>query len=138
MRWPPRFGHAHEAWPGITLSGIVILAAAVIADALGETGMRHDLLLTGGHVIDPASGVDGRRDVAFASGKVAAVDAAIPRESAREVVDVTGAYVAPGLVDLHAHAFIAGHDLGIETDAVCASTGVTTLCDAGSTGAAST
>lgn len=98
--------------------------------------MRHDLLLTGGHVIDPASGVDGRRDVAFASGRVAAVDTAIPRETAREVVDVSGAYVAPGLVDLHAHAFIAGHDLGIETDPVCASTGVTTLCDAGSTGAA--
>ena len=98
--------------------------------------MRHDLLLTGGHVIDPASGVDGRRDVAFASGRVAAVDATIPRETAREVVDVSGAYVAPGLVDLHAHAFIAGHDLGIEIDPVCASTGVTTLCDAGSTGAA--
>src|SRR6185436_20054406 len=98
---------------------------AASSGATGETGMRHDLLLTGGHVIDPASGVDGRRDVAFASGKVAAVDAAIPRESAREVVDVTGAYVAPGLVDLHAHAFIAGHDLGIETDAVCSSTGVT-------------
>jgi hypothetical protein len=32
----PRFGHAHEAWPGITISGIVILAAAVIADAYGE------------------------------------------------------------------------------------------------------
>jgi hypothetical protein len=98
--------------------------------------MRHDLLLTGGHVIDPASGVDGRKDVAFASGRVAAVDTAIPRETAREVVDVSGSYVAPGLVDLHAHAFIAGHDLGIETDPVCAATGVTTLCDAGSTGAA--
>jgi dihydroorotase len=98
--------------------------------------MRHDLLLTGGHVVDPLSGVDGRRDVAFASGRVAAVDATIPRETAREVVDVSGAYVAPGLIDLHAHAFIAGHDLGIETDAVCSSTGVTTLCDAGSTGAA--
>jgi dihydroorotase len=98
--------------------------------------MRHDLLLTGGHVIDPASGVDGRKDVAFASGRVAAVDTAIPRETAGEVVDVSGSYVAPGLVDLHAHAFIAGHDLGIETDPVCAATGVTTLCDAGSTGAA--
>jgi hypothetical protein len=32
----PRIGHAHEAWPGITISGIVILAAAVIADAFGE------------------------------------------------------------------------------------------------------
>jgi hypothetical protein len=36
MRWPPRLGHAHEAWPGITISGIVILAAAVIADSFGE------------------------------------------------------------------------------------------------------
>jgi dihydroorotase len=96
----------------------------------------HDLLLRGGHVIDPAAGVDGRRDVAFASGRVAAVDAAIPPGAARQVVDVSGTYVAPGLIDLHAHAFIAGHDLGIETDGVCASTGVTTLCDAGSTGAA--
>lgn len=34
-RWP-RIGHAHQAWPGITISGIVILAAAVIADAFGE------------------------------------------------------------------------------------------------------
>jgi len=98
--------------------------------------MRYDLVLQGGHLIDPAAGLDGRRDIAFSAGRVAAVDTAIPREAGREVVDVTGAFVSPGLVDLHAHAFIAGHDLGIETDAICASTGVTTLCDAGSTGAA--
>ena len=35
FRWP-RIGRAHEAWPGITISGIVILAAAAIADAFGE------------------------------------------------------------------------------------------------------
>ena len=98
--------------------------------------MRFDLVLTGGHVIDPATGVDGRRDVAFGSGRVVAVDSRIARHAAREAIDVAGAYVVPGLIDLHAHAFIAGHDLGIETDAVCRSTGVTTLCDAGSTGAA--
>lgn len=98
--------------------------------------MRHDLVLKGGRLIDPAAGVDGPRDVAFSAGRVSAVDHSIPREAAREVVDVAGAYVTPGLIDLHAHAFIAGHDLGIQTDPVCASTGVTTLCDAGSTGAA--
>jgi len=98
--------------------------------------MRYDLILKGGQLLDPAAGLEARRDVAFASGRVAAVDADIPREVARETVDVGGAYVAPGLIDLHAHAFIAGHDLGIETDPICAATGVTTLCDAGSTGAA--
>jgi dihydroorotase len=97
--------------------------------------MRYDLVLKGGHVIDPASGVDARRDVAFSTGRVAAVDADIPAGAARETVDVRGAYVAPGLIDLHAHAFIAGHDLGVRTDPICAATGVTTLCDAGSTGA---
>jgi dihydroorotase len=98
--------------------------------------VRFDLVLKGGHLLDPAAGVDARRDVGFAAGRVAAVDADIPRDAARQVVDVGGAHVAPGLVDLHAHAFIAGHDLGIETDPICAATGVTTLCDAGSTGAA--
>jgi dihydroorotase len=98
--------------------------------------MRYDLVLKGGRLIDPAAGVDGLRDVAFSAGRVAAVDADIPREAGREVVDLAGACVAPGLIDLHAHAFIAGHDLGLDTDRVCRSTGVTTLCDAGSSGAA--
>lgn len=35
MRWP-RLGRPHEAWPGITIAGVVILAAAVLADAFGE------------------------------------------------------------------------------------------------------
>jgi hypothetical protein len=35
-RWRPRIGRAHESWPGISISGVVILAAAVIADAFGE------------------------------------------------------------------------------------------------------
>ena len=35
FRWP-RIGRGHEAWPGITIAGIVILAAAVVADAFGD------------------------------------------------------------------------------------------------------
>ncbi|MBI3457734.1 MAG: amidohydrolase/deacetylase family metallohydrolase [Candidatus Rokubacteria bacterium] len=98
--------------------------------------MRYDLVLKGGHLIDPASGLDERRDVAFSAGRVAAVEPDIPTQASRETGDLAGAYIAPGLIDLHAHAFIGGHDLGIEIDAICGSTGVTTLCDAGSTGAA--
>ena len=98
--------------------------------------MHYELLLKGGHVIDPAAGVNGPRDVAFASGRVAAVASSIPGDACRTVVDVSGRYVVPGLVDVHAHAFLAGHNLGIETDEACRSSGVTTLVDAGSTGAA--
>jgi hypothetical protein len=35
LRWP-RIGRAHESWPGVTIAGVVILAAAVLADAFGE------------------------------------------------------------------------------------------------------
>ena len=49
-----------------------------------------DLLLRGGRVIDPASGIDGMKDVAIRNGKIAAVQADILPTSAREVVDVTG------------------------------------------------
>ena len=70
--------------------------------------MRFDLLIRNGHLIDPAAGLDARRDVAFAAGRVVAVEAGIPPGQAREVVDAAGAFVAPGLIDLHAHAFIAG------------------------------
>jgi dihydroorotase len=98
--------------------------------------VRFDLVLKGGHLIDPGTGQEGLRDVGFSAGRVAAVDREIPADAGRQTIDVTGAYVSPGLIDLHAHAFIAGHDLGLEMDAICRSTGVTTLCDAGSTGAA--
>jgi hypothetical protein len=68
-RWPPRIGHAHEAWPGITISGIVILAAAVIADAFGDpprggprlyVGLGLGLVvLVGGYVLRRVERRDG-------------------------------------------------------------------------------
>ena len=55
--------------------------------------MQYDILLSGGRVIDPAQGIDGALDVAIQDGRVAAVQAAIPRESAKEVLDVSGKLV---------------------------------------------
>lgn len=52
-----------------------------------------------------------------------------------QVVDVRGAYISPGFIDLHAHVFPAAADLGIDADKVGIDQGVTTLVDAGSTGA---
>src|SRR6267143_1809422 len=64
-----------------------------------------DLLLRGGRVIDPASGIDGIKDVAIRNGKVAAVQSDILPTSAREVLDVTDKIVLPGLIDTHAHVY---------------------------------
>lgn len=98
--------------------------------------MQYDLLLTGGEVIDPGAGLRGVMDVAIAGGKIAAVAPSIPANQALRTISAKGRLVMPGLVDMHAHVLINGHDMGIHTDLFCRSSGVTTLCDAGSTGSA--
>ena len=95
----------------------------------------YDLLLRGGHVIDPAHGIDEPRDVAVADQKVAAVERVIDPSLARRVVDVTGLIVTPGLIDLHAHCVVGGNGRwGFPPDMYFAS-GVTTVVDAGTYGA---
>jgi dihydroorotase len=125
---------------------------------------RYDLLLKGGHVIDPANGLDGKMDVAVSVGKIAAVERDIPGNQAAKVVDVSGLYVTPGLIDIHYHIGHGGapldwfapdspdHEvplataslttgprsqlapLGVPADLALQS-GVTTIVDAGTAGA---
>src|ERR1700685_2501869 len=91
-----------------------------------------DLLLRGGRVIDPAAGIDGLKDVAIRNGKIAAVQSDILPTSAKEVVDVTGKIVLPGLIDTHAHVYqyVTGR-FGMDADLVGVQSGVTTLIDQG-------
>jgi dihydroorotase len=94
-----------------------------------------DLLIQGGHVIDPATGKNGRFDVAIRRDRIAAVEPHIPAESAAHVIDATGQYVTPGLVDLHTHIYYGSTFWGIQPDPVAARSGVTTWLDVGSAGA---
>ncbi|MBW2148616.1 MAG: amidohydrolase/deacetylase family metallohydrolase [Deltaproteobacteria bacterium] len=98
--------------------------------------MKYNLLLKGGKIVDAAAGLDGRMDVGVCGEFIAEVAPDLNPAEARRVMDISGLIVAPGLIDLHAHAFIAAGHLGLETDITCRSTGVTTLVDAGSCGAA--
>ncbi|MGH2459265.1 MAG: amidohydrolase/deacetylase family metallohydrolase, partial [Chloroflexota bacterium] len=97
--------------------------------------MPYDLLLKGGTVVDPARGLNAARDVAIQGGRIAAVEPAISSDQAAKVVDVSGKYVTPGLVDLHVHAYWGSTYWGVDVDPVAARTGVITSVDAGSAGA---
>jgi dihydroorotase len=92
----------------------------------------YDLLLRGGHVICPASNLDGVMDVAVRDGRIAAVQSDILPSSAKEVVDVAGKLVLPGLIDTHAHCYqyVTGR-FGMDADLVGVQSGVTTLIDQG-------
>lgn len=102
---------------------------------------QYDILLKGGIVIDPKNNLNDLRDVAILGGKIALVEANIPASTSKKVIDVTGLYVVPGLVDDHSHLF-AGTDRGahangeysIFPDGFTFRTGTTTIVDAGSSG----
>jgi dihydroorotase len=105
--------------------------------------MAYDLLIKGGHVLDPGQGLDGQLDIAVTDGKIAAVQADIPATEARRVVEVKGdsRYVVPGLLDIHTHvgygATTAGVGMGcVDPDVGGVHSGVTTVLDAGSVGIA--
>src|SRR5712671_7504966 len=88
---------------GVVRVLLLLLLAAHVTEAAAQ--QRYELLLKGGHVIDPHNGIDGLKDVAISQGKIAAVADAIPASQAEKVVDVAGLYVVPGLVDLHTHLY---------------------------------
>jgi dihydroorotase len=96
------------------------------------TGTPSDLVLRGGRVIDPAQGLDGALDVVVSDGRVAAVAPALSSGKAREVVDVRGRLVLPGLIDTHAHVYqyVTGR-FGLQADMVGVRSGTTTVVDQG-------
>ncbi|WP_420393937.1 amidohydrolase/deacetylase family metallohydrolase [Acuticoccus sp.] len=96
--------------------------------------MAYDLVLTGGRVIDPSQGLDAVTNVAFEGGRVAAVGRDADTAGAADVRDVSGHIVTPGLIDLHTHVYWGGTSLGIDAEAFCRTSGVTTAVDTGSAG----
>jgi dihydroorotase len=83
---------------------VLLLAFLAVASVCGprwRRGAPLDLVLAGGRVMDPGSGLDAVRDVGIRDGRIAAI---APRGlEGAAVVDVRGLVVAPGFVDLHAH-----------------------------------
>src|ERR1035437_6329211 len=104
--------------------------------ALSAKAQTYDVLLKGGHVIDPKNGIDRVMDVAISGGKIARVGAGINSNEAKKIVDVTGLYVTPGLIDIHVHIYMWQEPGGeaVQTDAHSFRSGVTTMVDAGSSG----
>ena len=116
----------------ITLFFILTLSAAAQP--------RYDLLLKGGHLIDPKNGVSAIRDVAISQGTISAIAENIPASQAAKTIDISSLYVTPGLVDIHTHVFAGsvGREYTgencVRPDGFTFRTGVTTVVDAGSSG----
>jgi len=115
----------------------LILALCAALAASGQAA--YDLVIKGGHVIDPRNNINAVMDVGLRDGRVAAVAANISGGS--RTIEAAGLYVTPGLIDLHTHLFHStgikdawAGDQSIQPDAFGFRTGVTTMVDAGSSG----
>jgi dihydroorotase len=93
---------------------------------------RYDLVLRGGHVVDPGRGVDAVLEVAVRDGTIAAVEPHIPVARGTRAIDVRDRLVVPGLIDTHAHVYqyVTG-SFGMNPDLVGVRSGVTTVVDQG-------
>jgi dihydroorotase len=96
--------------------------------------MSYNLILRGGRVIDPSQKLDAVTDIAFSAGKVARIGPELKGNADSDIRDVSGAIVAPGLIDLHTHVYWGGTSLGIDAEDFCRRSGVTTAVDTGSAG----
>ena len=100
-----------------------------------ERTAPYDLLVKGGKVVDPSQQLSAMRDVAISGRKIVRIADDLPADQARQVLDARGKIVTPGLIDVHVHVYDGVAPLGIPVDPNCISKGVTTVLDAGSSGA---
>ena len=96
----------------------------------------YELLLKGGTVVDPSTGLRGVQDIAVDRGTIARIEPRLAPEDARRVIDLPGTTITPGLIDLHAHVFEGFTRMGVHPDQAGVYAGVTTIVDAGSAGCA--
>jgi dihydroorotase len=105
--------------------------------------VTYDLLIKGGHVLDPGQELDADLDIAITAGKIVKIAADIDPTGAARVLEMRGPgrHVVPGLIDLHTHvangAITSGVGMGnCDADDIGVRSGVTTLADCGSVGVA--
>ena len=120
------------------LIGIVLLMICQFSYA-----QKIDILLKGAHLIDPKNKIDSKMDLGIVNGRIARVAKDIPIGSATKIIDVTGFYITPGIIDMHVHVFqgtdkystsVGNSSRSQQADAFSFRTGVTTVVDAGSSG----
>ncbi|SDM47559.1 dihydroorotase [Daejeonella rubra] len=103
---------------------------------------KIDILLKGGHVIDPKNNIDAVMDVAISDGKILRLAPQIDAAGAIKVIDISGLYLSPGIIDIHVHVFAGTNKAqkymdgpnSLPPDGFTLRSGVTTVVDAGSAG----
>jgi dihydroorotase len=118
---------------------LLFICLAVTGSLSAQT---YNIVIKGGHVIDPKNNINEPMDIAVKDGKIALVAKNIDETEGRQVVNAKGMYVTPGLIDIHVHVF-HGNNMdqqymngpnSLPPDGFTFRVGVTTVVDAGCAG----
>jgi len=118
---------------------ILLMLFLVTGLSMAQT---YEVLIKGGHVIDPKNRIDGIMDVAISDGRIAMVAGSIDEKEGKVVIHAQDMYVTPGIIDMHVHVYYGTKtDQGlmngpnsVQPDAFSFRAGVTTFVDVGSSG----
>lgn len=118
---------------------MIVALSSTIMDLKAQS---YNIVIKGGHVIDPKNNIDADMDIAIKDGKIALIVKNIDPTQGLQVVDATGLYVTPGLIDIHTHNFFGTEpdhqyengNQALPPDGFTFRNGVTTVVDAGSSG----
>ncbi|MCQ6957804.1 amidohydrolase/deacetylase family metallohydrolase [Mucilaginibacter aquariorum] len=124
------------------MKNIFVLMLSLLSFCYQVEAQSYNILIKGGHVIDPKNNIDDVMDVAIKDGKIAHVAKNIDIKQAAQIVNAKGLYVTPGLIDIHSHNFYGtkpdhqyeNGNLALPPDGFTFRNGVTTVVDAGSSG----
>ena len=119
---------------------LFLLALLFVIKSL--SGQNYDIVIKGGHLIDPANNLDQPLDLAIMGNRIVAVEKTISSKQAKKIIDASGLIVSPGLIDMHTHNFygtvhnryLANSFIAVPPDGFTFRSGVTTVVDAGSPG----
>ena len=122
-----------------------LLAALFILAHFSVDAQSYNTILKGGHVIDPKNNINRVMDIAIQDGEIAAIAQNIDAKLGKQVIDASGKFVTPGLIDIHGHVFagtsatdqLSNGFVSLPADGFTFRVGVTTIVDAGDAGAKS-
>jgi dihydroorotase len=120
----------------------LLIFLLICLQSFAANAQTYSILIKGGTVIDPKNNLNQIMDVGISEGKIRKVAKDIDPKEARQVVDATGMYVTPGLIDIHGHVFFGTQPdhylsnglVALPPDGFTFRVGVTTIVDAGGAG----
>lgn len=123
----------HDAARRRFIAGGTTLACGLVLPGIagGQPAEKLDVVIRGGILVDPARGMQARADLGIRAGRIASIEPQLAATGATRVIDASGQYVTPALIDMHAQVYAKHSAARAPADELAAASGITAWVSAG-------